>query len=53
MKGIKKWRAAEVRMVLAPNSVLVPELAALSPELASYDQLLNPSTPGEEVKDVN
>jgi len=53
MKGTKKWRAAEVRSMLAPGSVRVPELAALSPELASYDQLLNPSTPGEEVKHVN
>ena len=53
MKGAKKWRAAEVRTVLGPGPVPVPELAALSPELASYDQLLNQSTAGEEVKHVN
>jgi hypothetical protein len=53
MKGSKKWRAAEVRTVLAPSPVLVPELAALSPELASYDQLLTPSSAGEEGEHVH
>jgi len=53
MKGTRKWHAAEVRMVLAPDAVPVPELAALSPELASYDQLLSRSTAGEEVEHVH
>jgi hypothetical protein len=53
MKGIRKWRAAELRAVFAGGSVLVPEVAALAPELASYDQLLNASSPGEEVEHVH
>ena len=36
----KKWRAAEVRASLVADPVVVPQMAALSPELGSYDQLL-------------
>ena len=52
MAGTKKWRAADVRATLAPAVVSVPELAALSPELLSYDELLNHPGEMEEVVDA-
>jgi hypothetical protein len=52
MTGTKKWRAAEVRATLTPAVVVVPELAALSPELISYDELLNHSDENGEVAHV-
>lgn len=48
LAGPNKWRAADVRSALAPAAVEVPCLAALSPELMSYDELLS-SVGGEEV----
>lgn len=48
----KKWWAAEVRAALVPAAVEVPRLAALSPQLESYDQLLS-WEPTEEVGHVN
>jgi hypothetical protein len=52
MTGAKKWRAAEVRATLTAAVVVVPELAALSPELISYDELLNHSDENGEVAHV-
>jgi len=46
-----KWRVAAVRSTLAPAATAVPLLAELSPELVSYDGLLNAAT-GEEVAHV-
>lgn len=46
-----KWRVAAVRSTLAPAATAVPLLAELSPELVSYDGLLNAPT-GEEVAHV-
>jgi hypothetical protein len=37
----KKWWAADVRAALTPAPVMVPCVAALSPELHGYDQLLS------------
>ena len=53
MSGAKKWRAADVRATLTPAVVSVPELAALSPELISYDALLNHPGENEEVVHVH
>jgi hypothetical protein len=55
MSRAGKWRATDVRATLGPAPVDVPQLAALSPELLSYDQLLSgPSqNPGGEVGHVN
>jgi transposase len=45
-----KWRASDVRAAVDPGTVRVPEIAALSPDLTGYDQLLNPSAaPAQEV----
>ena len=52
MSGGRKWRASDVRETLAPALVVVPALAALSPELLSYDALLNYPNPTEEATDV-
>lgn len=52
MTGARKWRASDVRATLTPALVFVPLLAALAPELLSYDELLNRPTPNEEVADV-
>ena len=52
MSGARKWRAADVRATLTPALVVVPELAALSPELTSYDELLNAPIEKEEVAHV-
>jgi hypothetical protein len=52
MAGSRKWRAADVRATLTPALVVVPELAALSPELISYDELLNRPSEKEEVVHV-
>ncbi len=52
MTGTRKWRAADVRTKLTPARVVVPQLAALSPELISYDELLNRPTQNEEVAHV-
>jgi hypothetical protein len=52
MAGTRKWRAAEVRAALKPALVVVPQLAALSPELISYDELLKGPSPKEEVAHV-
>jgi hypothetical protein len=52
MAGGRKWRAADVRATLTPALVVVPELAALSPELVSYDELLNRPSESEEVAHV-
>ena len=41
-----------LRETLAPALVVVPQLPALSPELISYDELLNRPTENEEVADV-
>jgi len=41
LAGSKKWWAVEIRAALAPAPVEVPRVAALSPELLSYDQLLS------------
>jgi len=49
MAGGRKWRAADVRATLRPALVVVPELADLSPELISYDELLNRRTESEVV----
>jgi hypothetical protein len=49
MTGGRKWRAADVRATLRPALVVVPEVAALSPELISYDELLNPRIESEVV----
>jgi hypothetical protein len=46
-----KWWAAEVRAVLRPTAIAVPSVAALAPELSSYDALLS-SASGEEVAHV-
>lgn len=48
-----KWRASDVRGVVAPMAVPIPEVAALSPELASYDQLLAAVQPTQEVSYVS
>jgi hypothetical protein len=53
MKGAKKWRAAEVRAVLAPGPVAVPQLPALRPDLTGYDQLLQGQSGVEEVQHVH
>ena len=53
MAGAKKWRAADVRGTLVPAPVIVPQLAALSPELISYDELLNPPAGEKEVVHVD
>ena len=53
MKESRKWRAADVRATLAPASIVVPELAALLPELTSYDELLNRPTQSQEVSLVH
>jgi len=50
--GARKWRAADVRATLTPALVVVPPLAALAPELLSYDALLNRPTENEEVAHV-
>jgi hypothetical protein len=50
LAGAKKWRAAQVRASLVDEPVVVPQVAALSPELGSYDQLL--SQGAEEVSYV-
>jgi hypothetical protein len=52
MDGARKWRAADVRATLKPALVVVPHLAALSPELISYDELLEGPSPKEEVAHV-
>ena len=52
MSGARKWRATDVRATLTPARVVVPQLAALSPELISYDALLNRPTENEEVAHV-
>jgi hypothetical protein len=49
--GPKKWWAAEVRAALLPTPVVLPIVAALSPELSSYDELLSGQSP-EEVSHV-
>jgi hypothetical protein len=41
-----------VRATLTPARVVVPQLAALSPELISYDELLDRATEHEEVVHV-
>jgi len=51
LAGARKWRASDVRAALSPASVVVPCVAALSPELLSYDQLLS-SQSMEEVAHV-
>jgi hypothetical protein len=48
----KKWWAADVRAALTPTPISVPTVAALSPDLRSYDALLSPSA-GEEVAHVS
>lgn len=53
MAGGRKWRAADVRATLTPALVAVPQLAALSPELISYDELLHRPTEKEEVAHVD
>src|SRR5215212_8816535 len=45
-----KWRASDVRGVVAPVNVQVPDLPALSPDLAGYDQLLG--THAEQSQEV-
>ena len=52
LSGARKWRAADVRATLTPARVVVPQVAALSPELISYDELLNGPTEKEEVVHV-
>jgi hypothetical protein len=52
MTGGRKWRAADVRATLTPALVVVPQLAALSPELISYDELLNRPSENQEVTHV-
>jgi hypothetical protein len=52
MTGDRKWRAAEVRATLTPAWVSVPQLAALAPELSSYDELLERPTQNPEVAHV-
>lgn len=52
MSGSRKWRAADVRATVKPAPVVVPELAALSPELNSYDALLTQPGENEEVAHV-
>jgi len=53
LKGANKWRAAEVRAVLAPAPVAVPQLPALRPDLTGYDQLLQGQSGVEEVQHVH
>jgi hypothetical protein len=53
MAGARKWRAVDVRATLRPALVVVPPLAALSPELISYDELLHRPTENEEVAHVD
>ena len=53
LTGSRKWRAADVRATLTPALVVVPQLAALSPELISYDELLNRPVDNEEVARVS
>src|SRR5215213_7815909 len=49
-----KWRASDVRGVVAPTVVQMPDLAALSPDLAGYDELLGRnSEPSQEVVHVD
>jgi len=52
MSEARKWRASDVRATLRPALVAVPELADLSPELISYDELLNRPSENEEVAHV-
>jgi hypothetical protein len=52
MTGVRKWRATDVRATLRPTPVVVPQLAALSPELISYDDLLSPPMQNQEVAHV-
>lgn len=52
LSGARKWRAVDVRTALRPALVVVPELAALAPELLSYDGLLRDPAESEEVADV-
>ena len=52
LSGSGKWRATEVRATLTPALVVVPQLAALTPELISYDELLHRPTENEEVAHV-
>jgi hypothetical protein len=47
-----KWRSSDVRGVVAPVTVRVPDLAALSPDLAGYDQLLTGTNASEGVAHV-
>ena len=51
LASAKKWRASDVRAELAPTPMAVPTVAALSPELISYDELLG-SRSLEEVAHV-
>ena len=53
MTGSRKWRAVDVRATLTPALVVVPQLAALTPELISYDELLNRPVDNEEVARVS
>ena len=53
MSGDRKGRAADVRSTLTPALVVVPQLATLTPELMSYDELLNRPTGNEEVAHVH
>ena len=53
MAGDPKWSAGDVRTALAPAEVVVPSVAAFSPELRSYDQLLSPESVEEEVVHVS
>ncbi len=53
MSGARKWRSADVRATLMPALVVVPQLAALTPELISYDELLSRTTDNEEVAHVH
>lgn len=41
LAGDKKWWAADIRAALTPVPVAVPCMAALSPELHCYDELLS------------
>jgi hypothetical protein len=52
MTGARKWRATDVRATLTPAPVVVPQLAALFPELISYDDLLSPPIQNEEAAHV-
>jgi hypothetical protein len=51
LASVRKWRASDVRAALAPTPMAVPAVATLSPELASYDELLG-SQSLEEVAHV-